>query len=174
MPKRKVQFEKTKMYHIYNRGIDHQCICRSAMDYNRLISDTLRIAEEEKIKLHSWCFLPTHFHLLAEQLSERSINKFMGRIFCGYTKYFNKKYNRKGFLFESRFKAKEVISKGYYEALLKYIDNNSIRHGIVENVLEWPFSHKVIMQQNFKSIHIKYDEDEFETINVMFSGKFAA
>lgn len=68
------------------------------------------------------------------------ISKQFSNLFNGYTKSFNKVYERSGSLFQRPFKRKEVVSSKYYADLITYIHRNPIHHGYVENAEQWPFS----------------------------------
>jgi len=61
-------------------------------------------------------------------------------LFNAYSKYFNKKYNRHGSLFERPFKRKLVDDIRYLKHLILYIHNNPVHHGFVEHTLEYTWS----------------------------------
>lgn len=61
-------------------------------------------------------------------------------LFNSYTKYFNKKYNRHGSLFERPFERKQVTSEEYFRRLVLYIHNNPVHHGFCEHPVEYPWS----------------------------------
>ena len=55
-------------------------------------------------------------------------------------KYYNKKYQRSGHLWQDRYKSKYIISEDYLYILIKYIENNPIEAGIAQKVGEYPFT----------------------------------
>ena len=139
MPRR-IPLEKGNLYHLYNRGVDHQQICLCQMDYYRLISTFQYYAGEEKVPLHAWCVIANHYHLVAEQETETPLSRMMQRTFISYTKYFNNKYVRKGPLFESRFVSKLITSEQYHQNVINYVEQNALRHKIVKEASNWPYS----------------------------------
>ena len=42
---------------------------------------------------------PNHYHFILEQVLDNGIEKFLHRLGTGYTKYFNNKHKRSGYLF---------------------------------------------------------------------------
>ena len=48
----------------------------------------------------AFCFMPNHIHLLLRQIRDGGITKFMSKVGTGYAVYFNKKYQRKGYVFQ--------------------------------------------------------------------------
>jgi nitrate reductase assembly molybdenum cofactor insertion protein NarJ len=77
----------------------------------------------------------------AEQISH-----FMNRVQQAYAMYFNAKYvelvkqGKKAPVFEGRFKAKEITDQDYLAQVSYYIRHNAVKHGVVENVEEWPWA----------------------------------
>lgn len=58
---------------------------------------------DKLVSVLTFCFMPNHIHLLLRQIKENGITKFMSKIGTGYAGYFNRKYNRKGYVFQNRF-----------------------------------------------------------------------
>ncbi len=54
----------------------------------------------------------------------------MQRIGTGYSNYFNKKYQRKGPLFQGKFKSKHVDGNDYLVYLSAYVNLNNEIHGL--------------------------------------------
>jgi len=72
--------------------------------------------------------MENHFHLILKQISRDAITTFMRCIMNSYTKYFNKKYERVGPLFQGKFKALLVDKDEYLLHLTRYIHLNPIAH----------------------------------------------
>jgi len=83
-----------------------------------------------QVQLHSYCLMPTHFHLLLWQKKAGAITQFMSRISIAYSMYFNLKYKRKGRLFESQFKAVPVTSDPKLIHVSRYIHLNPIGYRV--------------------------------------------
>ncbi|MEN7548056.1 hypothetical protein AAG747_09050 [Rapidithrix thailandica] len=58
----------------------------------------------------------------------------------GYTQALNRQQNRKGNLFQSNTKRKEVDNTAYYTHLVHYIHYNPVHHGFAKTMEEWEFS----------------------------------
>jgi REP element-mobilizing transposase RayT len=61
-------------------------------------------------------------------------------LFNAYTRYFNKRNDRHGVLFETPFKRISVDNKDYFRRLVHYIHHNPVKHGFVEDIIEWGWS----------------------------------
>lgn len=137
-------------YHIYNRGWNKSELFRDEEDYLCFESlfarhlgptpSTDALGREykwlrEAIQLNAYCLMPNHFHLLAYQHdNERAISQLMSSVLTAYTMYFNRKYKRRGSLFESTFKAVPIITDEQLMHITRYIHLNHKAYRI------WPHS----------------------------------
>lgn len=146
---RTFSFAPDEFYHIYNRGTEKRNIFMSRSDRDRFLallyfanqdgpadlklqgSTLLGIVEKRTgapiVEIVAYCLMPNHFHLLARELEEGGISKFMQKLTTGYTMYFNKKHERNGSLFQGRFKATHVSDDRYLRYLISYIHLNPVK-----------------------------------------------
>lgn len=73
-----------------------------------------------------FCLIQNHYHLLLTPKVQNGIALFMKKINGGYAKYFNEKYERKGALFEGRYKKIIVEDEAHFIHLPYYIHLNSL------------------------------------------------
>lgn len=78
------------------------------------------------LEIIAFCLMPNHFHLLIKQKRENGITDFMRKLGTGYTNYFNKKYQRRGVLFQGAFKAVLVNQESHFIHLPFYIHLNPL------------------------------------------------
>ena len=69
-----------------------------------------------------------------KQIADKGIEKFMHRLGLGYTKYFNKRFDRSGVLFQGPFKAIHIDSNEYLLHLSAYVNLNYIVHQLGNGV----------------------------------------
>ena len=64
----------------------------------------------------------------------------MRQINSNYAVYFNKRYNRVGYLWQGRFKSWYVTDEAYLYALILYIEQNPLKANMVNAAEEYPYS----------------------------------
>ncbi len=93
------------------------------------VSDTPMTKEDDKrdkfVEVLAFAFMPNHIHLLLKQLKDCGISKFMQKVGGGYANYFNKKYNRKGHLF-NKFKSVYITNDDQLKTVFAYIHTNPL------------------------------------------------
>ncbi len=140
MPARKVEFAQGEYYHIYNRGSGRQPIFREGENYLFVLRQVKKYCRELLITVIAYCLLPNHYHFLLRQDGPETAGLAPQWVFNSYTKAFNKRYGHSGTLFEGRFKAIHVDRHEYLLHLCRYIHANPVKHGLVSDLAQWPYS----------------------------------
>ena len=142
-------FAYGEFYHAYNRGTDKRVIFQDTADYRRFVellflSNSVFAVDIRYVRkfnnsiydfdrgdplvyIGAYCLMPNHFHILLTPVVEGGVQIFMQKLSTGYSMYFNKRYERKGALFESRFKARHANSDEYLKYLFSYIHLNPVK-----------------------------------------------
>lgn len=141
MPGRNIikSYAAESYYHVYTRGVNRAAIFQDADDYIMFLGVLKRYLSPgattntsrhvyksftDRINLSAYALMGNHIHLLIYQYDERAIADFMRSVLTSYSIYFNKKYNRVGPLFQSRYRASLIYSQQYLEHISRYIHLN--------------------------------------------------
>jgi len=73
-----------------------------------------------------FCFMPNHIHLLLKQIKDDGVRKFMIKVGSGYARYFNTKHQRKGYVFQNRFRSVCIEDDKHLRIIFNYIHANPI------------------------------------------------
>ena len=148
MPRKNVPTVVGETYHIFNRGVDKRIVFNDKVDYHRFhqslvsfntVTHTGSIFElqwrkdwineqDPLVKIHAYCILNNHYHLLLTQLVEGGISEFMKRLSGGYTLYFNERNKRSGILFQGKYKKVHCQSNEQLLYLAAYVNLNNKVH----------------------------------------------
>jgi len=79
-------------------------------------------------KIDVFCFtlMENHFHIELRQKESRDVELFMRSLCTKYSRYFNRKYERVGPLFQGRYKGILIEKEEYFLHLSRYIHTNPI------------------------------------------------
>lgn len=164
--RRKDKFIEGEIYHIFNKSISNYGIFRdlnncqrfmNVLDYynNRLVTKSfsqfvikkrydyqniIYPKELSHVKFLSFCIMPDHYHLLVKILSNNHFSKYLGDVENSFTCFFNKKFDRKGPLWQSPFKSVEIGSNEQLLHVSRYIHLNPTTSNLVDKPEDWHFS----------------------------------
>ena len=111
--------------------------------------------QEKLVQIVAYCLMPTHIHLVLRQLADQGISLFMGNVLNSYTRYFNLRHERKGPLWEGKFKNVLVRTDEQLNHLVRYVHLNPATAGIVNDPEQWSYSsygEYLETRKNFRSI----------------------
>ena len=148
MPRQSRRLSGTGIYHVMLRGINRQDIFEDYEDYRQFIKilSGLYSRPSEDLTtticachIFAYCLMPNHVHLLLRE-KEWHIGDIMKSIASSYVFCFNKKYGRIGHLFQDRFKSEPCDDMSYFFTLFRYIHQNPVKAGLVENAKDYEYS----------------------------------
>lgn len=178
------QFGAGEYYHIYNRGNEKEKIFLDEGDFNYFIlklnqnlfpSDFRKTKfrtpplPENSFSLVCYCLMPNHFHLLIKQNKEIRTSQLILRVCTSFSKYFNKKYDRVGHLFQDQFKQEPVGDNSYLSWLSAYIHQNPKTSGLVEKTenYKWgSYQDYIDLSRGLIKCDKKIILDQFKTVSV--------
>lgn len=152
MPRLPRSYIKTSFFHVITQGINKSYIFEKAEDIKYYIKIMYHLTKEQKIKIVGYCIMNNHAHMLIETEEIKELSKYMQRFNTKYGKYYNKKYNRVGYVFRDRYRAEGIYTEEYLYNCLKYIYNNPVKAGICKKAEDYPYS-------NYKRIDKELNEN---------------
>ena len=122
-----------------NRGNAGETLFKSKKDRERFVKCLETAVERFSLKIHTYCLMGNHYHLLVETV-EPNLSRAMQWLHVSYAAYFNRKRNRRGHLFQGRFKSILVDADEYLKELSRYIHLNPVRANLVGSASEYVWS----------------------------------
>ena len=126
--------------HVIQRGNNRQVIFTADADYQFFRDALVEAARKYGMVVHAYVWMTNHIHLLATPEQNNSISKVFQSVGRRYVQYFNYNYRRSGTLWEGRYRATVVDSERYLLSIMRYIELNPVRAGMVEHPRDYPWS----------------------------------
>ncbi len=161
MPNHHIPLLPGGIYHIFNRAVGNERLFKTAENYRysllKMAQHILPVAD-----VFTYSLMPNHFHLLVRIKNEKiiipyfelkkkknfidtenALPDFIMEQFSnwlnGYTKAFNKMYNRKGALFIDYLKRSSMENDSDLTSFIFYIHKNAVHHGLCKKIGEWKY-----------------------------------
>ncbi|NMA68227.1 MAG: transposase [Desulfitobacterium sp.] len=168
MPRKPREKSPMGIYHVIMRGVNRQIIFKDKEDRTIFLDKMFRFGEKGEYKIFAYCLMDNHIHLLLQE-QEESLSTSIKRICSSYVRWYNKKYERIGHLFQERFRSEVVDNERYFLTVLRYIHQNPIKAQIITNIDEYPWSsyHQYLKD----SLHIDSHNIDKKFVLTLFSSE---
>jgi putative transposase len=117
--------------HLWIRGNNRQPCFLADKDRHVYLKCLVEEARSRECDVHNFVLMSNHVHLLATARRAGSISRFMQTLNRRYCRYVNEEHHRTGTLWEGRFNSSLVVTEHYFFTLMRYIELNPVRAGMV-------------------------------------------
>ncbi len=160
MPRVARKYIKSNFIHVVTKGIKKEFIFYKEKYKNEYISLLNKYLNEIKeLKMLSYCIMDNHAHILTYTTEINKLSEFMKKLNTAYAIYYNEKEEREGYVFANRYYTQTIKDEIHLLACIKYIHENPVKAGLVNNAKEYKYS-------SYKKM--KNGEIDLEVINSIF------
>ena len=136
MPRRPRNELPSGFFHITSRGVDSSFIFRDDNDRHRFVLLLQQVTALWGWRVLAWCLMGTHYHLVVESRREQ-MSLAVHRLNCLHAMGFNRRYERRGHLFENRYSAWVIEDDEHLGATIEYVLENPVRAGLCTDPRDW-------------------------------------
>lgn len=122
-------YSSTGLYHIVVRGVNKQNIFYENVDRNYFIALLRKYSKKLNVQIYAFCLMENHVHLELNDTKQK-ISLFMQCLCSMYARYFNRKYDRIGHLFQERYLSEVIKDEKYFVTVFRYILQNPEKAGV--------------------------------------------
>jgi putative transposase len=135
-------------YHVLNRGNARTRVFRREADYVaflKLIDDAV---ERLPLRVLSYCLIPNHFHLVLWPRGDGDLSRWMQWLLTAHVRRYHRHYHGSGHVWQGRFKAFPIQRDEHLLTVMRYVERNPLRAGLVKKAQNWPWSSLGAMAAN--------------------------
>ena len=159
MPRSARVQEEGYLHHVVCCGNNGQDLFPSKEDYLKYVTLLKEARRQFPLKVYNFALVSNHLHLLVEPKQEGSLSSLMQIVTKEYAKYFNKKYDRQGHVFQGRFKSFLLQPQPFFFTSSRHIDFDAVNAKIVSDPKDYPWSGYAALAFG-KECPIRLDEHE--------------
>jgi putative transposase len=127
------------LHHVTQRGNNRQDVFVADSDRSFYLGLLRKRSKQDGLEVLGYCLMTNHVHLLVRPAAAESLALTLGRTHFIYAQRFNIKFSRSGHLWQARFYSCPA-EEGSLLAIMRYIEQNPVRAGIVGRAWEYPWS----------------------------------
>jgi len=114
--------------HVILRGLDQQPAFVDDQDYELFIDCLKAAARDHHLAVHAWVLMPGAVQLLVTPSDEASLPKAMQAVGRRYVAHFNRRYARRGTLWEGRYRATVIEAERYFLLASRVVELAPVRN----------------------------------------------
>ncbi len=139
MPREPRSFDPEWIYHLTSHGVDDRPIFGDDTDRQSFALRLRRVALRWRWLIYAACLMDTHYHLVLQpRLGD--VSDGMKALNGGHSRAYNERHGRRGALFESRYRDREIRDERHLEQAVRYVVGNPVTAGVVADPADWPWS----------------------------------
>jgi len=142
MPRIKRTTEGGLVQHVMNRANRRADMFRRPADYQAFLELLRTAAVKFPVRLLAYCLMPNHWHLVVWPVETGAVAAYMRWLTGTHVRRYHTVYDLcgTGHLYQGRYTAVLVQSDVHLLVLLRYVEANPLRAGLVSRAEHWPWS----------------------------------
>jgi putative transposase len=124
-------------YHLINRGNNRSRIFHETADYAAFIALMREASERIDLPILATCLMPNHLHLVVQPRSDGDLARWTHWLFTTHVSRYHRKHQSSGRVWQGRFKAFAIEQDDHLLTVLRYVERNSLRAGLVDRAEQW-------------------------------------
>jgi putative transposase len=121
------------VYHALNRGNNRSPVFGAAEDYRAFLKALAQTQQRYPFRLYGYCLMTNHFHLLLEPEPGQSISRILQSLTVAHTWRYHRTHGTVGHVWQGRFRSPVVQSDAHALTVLRYVEANPLRAGMVRD-----------------------------------------
>jgi len=128
------------IYHVLNRGNGGQEIFHREGDYKAFINLMEKAKERYFVKIFAYCVMPNHFHMVLMPHRAEDLSRWLQWLMTSHVRRYHRHYGSSGHIWQGRFKSFIVQEDVHLLTVLRYVEANPVRAGLVSGAKDWLWS----------------------------------
>jgi putative transposase len=140
MPRISRGLADNSVYHVINRGNGGQVVFHKDKDYEAFISIMEEVKGHYSVNVFAYCLMPNHFHMVLMPDKAKDLSKMMQWLMTSHVRRYHRHYGTSGHIWQGRYKSFLVQMDSHLLTVLRYVENNPLRAGLVNSAKDWLWS----------------------------------
>jgi putative transposase len=122
------------------RGNARATIFHSDGDYARFEALMKSAQERVPIEVFGWCLMPNHLHLVVRPRTDDDLPRWMHWVLTTHAQRHRSSHVTTGHIWQGRYKSFPIQTDGHLLRVLRYVERNPVRAGLVVSSRDWRWS----------------------------------
>ena len=127
-------------YHVLNRGNARAKVFHKDQDFQAFLDMIAEASLRQPMRILAYCLMPNHFHLVLWPRHDGDISRWVHWLLTTHVRRYQKHYHSSGHVWQGRFKSFPIQEDDHLRVVLRYVERNPLRAGLVERAEDWRWS----------------------------------
>jgi putative transposase len=130
------------VYHALNRAVGRATLFHKDGDYAAFVRVLRQAQDWQPMRVLGYCLMPNHWHLVLWPAGDGDLSEFLRWLTVTHTQRYHAHYHSAGTgpLYQGRFKSFPVAEDEHLLTVLRYVERNALRAGLVGRAEDWRWS----------------------------------
>jgi len=127
-------------YHVFNRGNARANVFHKPEDYDAFVAMMAEASIRTPMRVLAYAVMPNHFHMALWPHEDGDLSRWMHWLMTAHVRRYMLHHGSSGHVWQGRFKAFPIEEDKHLLTVLRYIERNPLRAGLVERAEDWRWS----------------------------------
>jgi putative transposase len=129
-------------FHVLNRSVGRRTVFDSPADYEAFIENVAETLRTRRMRICGYCVMPNHWHMVLWPERDGELSAFLQHLTNLHVKRWKRAHDEIGLghLYQGRFKSFPIQTTDAFHAVVRYVERNPLRAGLVSRAEAWPWS----------------------------------
>ncbi len=128
------------IYHVLNRGVRKSVLFECSAEYEQFQQLMCRAAQRVSMRVLAYVLMPNHWHLVLWPECDGALSAYVQWLAGTHARSINARYGHVGAAYQRRFTSVPVRDALHLLTVLRYVESNPVRAGLVRDAEAWPWS----------------------------------
>ena len=139
MPRRARTIMAGWCYHVVSRGNNRATVFHEHGDYQRFMRLMSEAQSMAQVNLLAACLMPNHFHLVMRPAAPQELGRWIHWLLTAHAGSHHRRNGTSGRIWQGRYKTFAVQGDHHLITVLRYVERNALRAGLVTKAEYWPW-----------------------------------
>jgi putative transposase len=127
------------LFHVLNRGVGRMRLFLNDADYHAFERTLAKTLESRPMRIVSYALLPNHWHFVLWPRHDGDLGAFLQKLTITHVRNWQEHRHRVGYghLYQGRYKSFPIQSDQHFYDVVRYVERNPLRAGLVEQAEDW-------------------------------------
>jgi REP-associated tyrosine transposase len=125
---------------VINRGNARAEVFHKDDDWDAFVRILGEASIRVPMRVVAYCLMPNHFHLVLWPRADGELSRWMHWLLTTHVRRYLRHYGHSGHVWQGRFKAFPIQHDEHLLTVVRYVERNPLRAGLVERAQEWRWS----------------------------------